>query len=119
MPRRPEPPPEARSVHRPQLSGRRSAARVKGGEAAERSEGTLDAGEHRGLIGRAMANAKLPTDSAEEPEKLGTLERAVVFMIAWCSPNRHVQAAVGGEEPSLEVFISASWICDIPVDQNE
>ncbi|TDI48491.1 MAG: hypothetical protein E2P02_00505 [Acidobacteria bacterium] len=33
------------------MLGPRSGAGVKGGAAAERSEGTLDAGEHRGLLG--------------------------------------------------------------------
>ena len=46
----PEPPPEAPFAHRPYLLGPRSAARVQAGAAAERSEGSLDMGEHRGLL---------------------------------------------------------------------
>jgi hypothetical protein len=50
-PRGPEPPPEAPYVHRPQSVHPRRGGGVKGGVAAERSEGTLDAAEHRGLLG--------------------------------------------------------------------
>ena|SRR5437870_2301547 len=49
-PRGPEPPPEAPYVHRPHSVHPRRGGGVKGGVAAERSEGTLDAAEHRGLL---------------------------------------------------------------------
>lgn len=58
--------PEPSFAHHPQLQKPRSAGGVTGGEAAERSEDTLEAGEHRGLLNGRWA-AVLPTDSAEEP----------------------------------------------------
>ncbi len=51
----PEPLPQAPFARRPHVPRPRSAARVRAGAAAERSEGSLDAGEHRGPMGGRWA----------------------------------------------------------------